>query len=189
MLNAGIQRQVDFTSPSGISLSSITAELTINYLSPLHTLTLFLPHLQSLSSMASIILLSSGLALVPIPSVPNYCASKSALHSLAWTQRAQLADDDHSRHIRVIEIMPPAVQTELHTLQPELVKAGRANIGIPLAECLDEAWDALDRGDDDEIPISAIKSRFAAVEVERKAAFQQLIVMMKGQTPLRRAKV
>ncbi|KAF9880606.1 short chain dehydrogenase [Colletotrichum karsti] len=181
ILNAGVQHSVDFTNPSSISLPNATTELTVNYLAPLHLITHFLPHLQSLPSSTStsskprghIILVSSGLALVPIPRCPNYCATKSALHSLAWTLRAQLAGHDASSHIRVIEVVPPAVRTELHSLQPDLVAAGQASFGMPLDEFTEETWTALERGDLDEIIVGPGKN-FAPVEFERRKAFEKM---------------
>lgn len=71
ILNAGFQRTVDFTRPDSVSIPSITSELHTNYLSPLATVTAFLPHLVSLSSPASIYFVSSGLSLVPIARCPN----------------------------------------------------------------------------------------------------------------------
>ena len=60
----------------------MTTETTTNYLSPTHTALLFLPHLRALSARGTptaVILVSSGLALVPIPRVPNYGATKAAI--------------------------------------------------------------------------------------------------------------
>ncbi|GKT59950.1 short-chain dehydrogenase/oxidoreductase [Colletotrichum tofieldiae] len=177
ILNAGIQRSVDFTNPSSISLPSVASELTTNYLAPLHTITLFLPHLQSLRSFttvsSSIILVSSGLALVPIPRCPNYCAAKSALHSLAWSLRAQLAGHEPSSHIRVVEIVPPAVRTELHSQQPDLVAAGQGDFGMPLDEFTEETWVALEKGEEDEIIVGPAK-HFAHVETDRKRMFGEM---------------
>ena len=106
---------------------------------------------------------------MPIPSVPNYCATKAALHSLAWTLRAQLAADPASKHIRLREILPPAVRTELH--------AGRTdvdpNIGIPLAACIEEAWTGL-QGDQDEIAISVIRDRFGNFEDGKRSVFDNI---------------
>lgn len=184
ILNAGIQRSVDFTSPATISLSNVSAELTTNYLAPLHLITHFLPHLQSLRGVDTtstteskprghIILVSSGLALVPIPRCPNYCATKSALHSLSWTLRAQLAAHDASSHLRVIEVVPPAVRTELHSQQPDLVAAGQTSFGMPLDEFTDETWKALEDGKLDEIIVGPAKN-FAHVETEKRAAFDKI---------------
>ncbi|KXH65667.1 short chain dehydrogenase [Colletotrichum salicis] len=189
VLNAGIQRSIDFTSPSSISLPSVSAELTTNYLAPIHLITHFLPHLQSLNSSttttkttpttASIILISSGLALVPIPRCPNYCATKSALHSLAWSLRAQLQSSQTSSHIRVVEVVPPAVQTELHSQQPDLVAAGQANFGMPLDEFTDETWAALEKGEEDEIIVGPARN-FAHVETDRKKMFDKMAESFKA---------
>ncbi|KAK1998930.1 short chain dehydrogenase [Colletotrichum falcatum] len=180
VLNAGIQRSVDFTDPSSISLPFVASEFTTNYLSPVHMIALFLPHLQSLgssaaaaSASASIILVSSSLAVVPIPRCPNYCATKSALHSLAWSLRAQLAGHGPSSHIRVVEVMPPAVRTELHSQQPDLVAAGQGDFGMPLDAFTDETWAALEKGDEDEIVVGPAKS-LAHVETDRKRMFDKM---------------
>ncbi|KAH7362192.1 short chain dehydrogenase [Plectosphaerella cucumerina] len=180
ILNAGLQRTLDFTSPSSSSpesLASVTEEMTTNYLSPLHTSLLFLPHLRARAASglpAALILVSSGLALVPIPRCPNYCASKAALHSLAWQIRSQLADDaGPGSPVRVIEIIPPAVQTELHTVQ------GLPQMGMPLDEFLQETWDALEEGKEDEIIVGQAKG-FAHVDVPRKEAYENLRQVMKS---------
>ncbi|KAK0374451.1 short chain dehydrogenase [Colletotrichum limetticola] len=186
ILNAGIQRSIDFTSPSTISLPSVSAELITNYLAPIHLITHFLPHLQSLNTSTStartttsIILVSSGLALVPILRCPNYCATKSALHSLAWSLRAQLQSSPSSAHVRVIEVVPPAVQTELHSQQPDLVAAGQTNFGMPLEEFTDETWAALEKGEEDEIIVGPAKN-FAHVETDKKKMFDKMAESFKS---------
>ncbi|KAJ0303160.1 hypothetical protein COL5a_005862 [Colletotrichum fioriniae] len=128
---------------------------------------------------ASIVLVSSGLALVPIPRCPNYCATKSALHSLAWSLRAQLQSSPSSAHIRVVEVVPPAVQTELHSQQPDLVTAGQANFGMPLDEFTDETWAALEKGEEDEIIVGPAKN-FAHVETDRKKMFDKMAESFKS---------
>lgn len=197
ILNAGIQRTIDFTQqqqpstspPSSSHYASIaakaTAEVTTNYLSPLLTAAAFLPHLLSLAPRpAALIPVTSGLALVPLPRCPSYSASKAALHSLCWSLRAQLAAASSfspsspaaGRHVRVVEIMPPAVQTELHELQPELVAAGQAHIGMPLADYIDETWASLERWDSDEVEImvAQVRGDYGHLEDEKRIAFEQL---------------
>ncbi|GJC89628.1 putative oxidoreductase DltE [Colletotrichum liriopes] len=177
ILNAGVQNSFNFTPDL---LKTANQELATNYLSPLHAITHFLPHLKSLSTPSSIVLVTSGLALVPMPRCANYCASKAALRSVAWSLRAQLADDPDSGRIRVIEVVPPAVQTELHTRQADLVKAGHANIGIPLEQFIDETWTELEKSEAEEIIVGPAK-HYARGEVERKKAFDGLLAALKGQ--------
>lgn len=195
VLNAGIQRTIDLTqaassfSSSSCSPSSAyrdiaakaTAEATTNYLSPLLTAAAFLPHLLARPAPpdgpgAAILAVTSALALVPLARCPSYCATKAALHSLAWSLRAQLAASPRARHVRVVELLPPAVQTELHALQPELVAAGQAHIGMPLGQYIDETWAALQRWDPDEneIMVSQVRANYGHFEDEKRVAFEQL---------------
>ncbi|KAK1465212.1 hypothetical protein CMEL01_12567 [Colletotrichum melonis] len=106
-LNAGVQNTFDFTPAL---LETAKNELNLNYLSPLVATTHILPHFESLSTQTAVILVTSGLAIVPMSRCANYCASKAALRSLTWSLRAQLADrGPHTENIRVIKIVPPAV--------------------------------------------------------------------------------
>ncbi|KAI1102053.1 NAD(P)-binding protein [Jackrogersella minutella] len=181
ILNSGIQRTLDFSKPREIDLPRTMQELGTNYTAYLYLITHLLPHLQSLApEPAALIGVSSGLALVPLPRCGNYCATKAALHSLLWSIRAQLAHDPGSQHIKVVEILPPAVQTELHSQQAELVEIGEANIGIPLAQFTDEAWAGLTRGDE-EIPVGIVKDRFDASEEPRRAQFRRIVEAFMGK--------
>ncbi|RYP44690.1 hypothetical protein DL768_008875 [Monosporascus sp. mg162] len=176
-LNSGVQRGLNFTKPEAIDLASVQQEVTTNYMSYVALTTYLLPHLQSLAPRpVALAAVTSGLALVPMPRCANYCATKAALHSLLWSLRAQLASDEASRHVRVVEILPPAVQTELHELQEDLRARGPTNFGMPLAEFTDEVWDALTKGKE-EIPVGMVKDRFVKVDDERKEMFQQLVEM------------
>ncbi|KAK3365546.1 hypothetical protein B0T24DRAFT_682638 [Lasiosphaeria ovina] len=187
VLNAGYQRTLDFTNPTSVSLKAVTAELHTNYLSPLQMSAQFLPHLTTLgpSTPASIVLVSSGLAVVPLPRCANYSASKAAVHSLAWSLRSQLAGpySPATRHIRVIELVPPAVRTELHTQQPDLVATGGADIGVPLDDYTDETWAELTAEDGpDEIVHSFFKNtNLPDIEHRRVAAFDSFVAVMRKQ--------
>lgn len=181
ILNAGFQRTLDFTNPKSVSVDSARSELHTNYLSPLATVTAFLPHLTSVPGPASIYLVSSGLSLVPLPRCPNYCASKAALHSLAWTLRDQLSSKEETKHIRVVEIVPPAVQTELHSQQADLVAAGAAHFGVPLDAYANEVWGLMRSDEDlDEILIAQMKEMgFASVEDKKREVFRDMKLRMK----------
>ncbi|KAK4171433.1 putative dehydrogenase [Triangularia setosa] len=183
-LNAGFQRSLDFTSPPTISLPSISAELTTNYLSPIHMLSLFLPHLISLApSPTSIVLVSSGLSILPLPRCANYSATKAAVHSLAWSLRCQLSgpDSPQTHHIKVVEIMPPAVQTELHPQQKDLVEAGQHKPGIELERYIEETWaDLVGEEEKEEIVHSVLRERLEAVEGPRKTAWEGFVKAMRG---------
>jgi short-subunit dehydrogenase involved in D-alanine esterification of teichoic acids len=159
-------------------MSSVENELTTNYTSYIAMIAAFLPHLQAQAPKpVGLMVVTSGLAIVPIPRPANYCATKSALHSVMWSMRAQLSHDEKSKHIKVVEILPPAVQTELHELQADLVAKGEANFGMPLAAFVDEAWAGLQRGDA-EVPVGEISLRAAAAETGRREAFARILKLM-----------
>lgn len=107
--NAGIQRQVNFASPN-ISrfLRAKDDEVTINLASQIRLCALFAPRLMKRET-AAILNVSSGLAFVPIASMPIYCATKAAIHSFTISLRHQL----RSTCIRVFEAVPPTTDTEL----------------------------------------------------------------------------
>lgn len=101
--NAGVMRPED-------KVDAAVAEETvaINLLGPIRLTAALLPQLLSRPN-AAIVNVSSALAFVPFAATPTYCATKAALHSWTVSLRRQLRDS----HVEVIEIMPPAVQTEL----------------------------------------------------------------------------
>jgi uncharacterized oxidoreductase len=53
--------------------------------------------------------MSSALAFVPLPCTPIYSATKAAIHSYTQSLRFQLEEAG----VEVIEIMPPAVKTDM----------------------------------------------------------------------------
>ena len=70
----------------------------------------FLPHLMS-QQTAAIVNVSSGLAFVPFPVAPIYCAAKAGLHSFTQSLRVQL----RTTTVKVFELTPPITQTPLLT--------------------------------------------------------------------------
>jgi uncharacterized oxidoreductase len=106
--NAGIQRVVNFLSEER-DLEDANREIDTNLVAPIHLSALLIPHLQRQREPA-IVNITSGLAFTPLAGVPVYCATKAALHSLSLTLRHQLRETP----IKVFEIAPPMVATELH---------------------------------------------------------------------------
>jgi uncharacterized oxidoreductase len=105
--NAGIQRPVDLLKGAR-DLPDANAEVSTNLTAPIHLSALLIPHLKRRKE-AVIINISSGLAFTPIAAIPVYCATKAALHSFSLSLRYQLRETS----IRVFEIAPPMVATEL----------------------------------------------------------------------------
>jgi uncharacterized oxidoreductase len=107
--NAGIQRQMDFTSATvAKSPSPKDDEVTINLTAPIRLCALFTPKLLKRKE-AAIVNISSGLAFVPIAMIPIYCATKAAIHSFTISLRHQLRNTS----VRVFEAAPPTTDTNL----------------------------------------------------------------------------
>ena len=104
--NAGIQQRIDLKETP--DWKTLNQEVAINLEAPIHLSALFIPHLLKQKHPA-IINVTSGLAFVPLANAPVYCATKAALHSFTLSLRHQLS----ASPIAVIEIIPPAVNTDL----------------------------------------------------------------------------
>jgi len=72
---------------------------------------------------------------VHLRQVPVYCATKAALHSFTLSLRHQLRETS----VRVIEIIPPAVNTDLGG-------SGKHTFGVPLDEYADGTLKGLNEG-------------------------------------------
>jgi uncharacterized oxidoreductase len=101
--NAGIQQWMSVINNDFYDRSK--EEITINIEVPLHLTSLFL----QLPSLQTIMNVTSGLAFVPLVKVPVYSATKAFFHSFTLSLRAMVK----SKNIEVVEIVPPALNTDL----------------------------------------------------------------------------
>lgn len=131
--NAGIQRRFGLLRDQ--QLAPIREEVAINFEAPVHLSALFIPHLLK-QRRPAIMNVTSGLSFVPMASAPVYSATKAALHSFTLSLRHQLAETP----IEVIEIIPPAVDTDLGG-------AGLHTFGVPVDEFADAVMSRLQEGD------------------------------------------
>ncbi len=106
--NAGIQRAIDFTGGIADFLDG-ESEIKIDLEAPIYLSAFFIPHLAGKKESA-IVNVSSGLAITPAAVMPVYCAVKAGLHTFTRCLRFQLA----KTAIKVFEVLPPAVDTELN---------------------------------------------------------------------------
>ena len=104
--NAGIMRNIRLDGER--SLQDVTREIEVNLGGPVRMVQQFLPHLLTRPG-AMIVNISSGLAFVPLPAAPVYCATKAAMHSYTQSLRAQLG----GKGVTVVELAPPGVETPL----------------------------------------------------------------------------
>jgi len=101
--NAGIQNWMDLSDSDFYQKAN--NEITTNVLAPIHLTALF----ANLKSLSTIINVTSGLAFIPLSKVSVYCATKAFLRSFTLSLRHLLK----SKNIEVIEMIPPALNTDL----------------------------------------------------------------------------
>jgi uncharacterized oxidoreductase len=105
--NAAVQYNYLFTEETDF-LEKVDYETTANFTAPVKLTALLLPVLQK-NRPASIINVSSGLAIAPKKSAAVYCATKAAIHRFTQALRYQLANSG----IHVFELIPPLVDTPM----------------------------------------------------------------------------
>ena len=108
-----------------------------------------------------------------------YSASKAALNSFVMSLRAQL----HASTVKVIDIWPPLVQTELHDYAGP---KGRT-MGMPVDKFVEAAYQGLVAGKE-LVAIGAVgppgmvsEAYFGKMIQEREAVFEQLSHAMRGE--------
>ncbi|WP_428483514.1 SDR family oxidoreductase [Rhodopila sp.] len=104
--NAGIMRNLKLNEAR--DLEDVTREIEVNLSGPIRMVQQFLPHLKTRPE-ALIVNVSSGLAFIPFPVAPVYCAAKAGVHSFTQSLRIQL----QGAGVTVVELAPPGVETPL----------------------------------------------------------------------------
>jgi uncharacterized oxidoreductase len=158
--NAGIQRRIGLKDAEEWELTQ--QEIAINFEAPVHLTRLFIPHLLE-QERPAIINVTSGLAFAPLANVPVYCATKAALRSFTLSLRHQLSDTP----IKVIEVIPPAVDTDLQA-------PGLHTFGAPVNEFADAIFGRLGREDDLEIAYGLSEKAARASHEELGEIFNRL---------------
>jgi uncharacterized oxidoreductase len=141
--NAGIMRPEDLKKGAVADAEAIIAT---NLLGPIRLTAALMPVLLQQPS-ATILNVSSGLAFVPLAMTPAYCATKAAIHSYSQSLRYQLKDTA----VKVVEIIPPWVATELLGAVPDDPRA------MPLDAFIAETMELLGGGESDEICVENVK--------------------------------
>jgi uncharacterized oxidoreductase len=104
--SAGVMGRYAFSSREAAAKS--VEEVEVNLSGAIRMTRLALP-LLDISSEAGVVFMSSAVALAAVPEFAVYGATMAALHSLARSLRAEL----ESKRIRVFEVLPPLVDTDL----------------------------------------------------------------------------
>lgn len=142
--NAGIQNWMNISDNEFYQKAA--NEINTNVLAPIHLTSLFI----NLESLETIIDVTSGLAFVQLAKVPVYCATKAFFHSFTLSLRHMLK----SKNIEVIEMIPPALNTDLggkglHDGQPPVsdfinavfqqMKEGKTELTFGFSEIMSKA--------------------------------------------------
>jgi uncharacterized oxidoreductase len=130
--NAGIMRNEEISSAR--NLTDAEEMIVTNVLGPIRLIDALVDHLK-VAPDAAIINVTSGLAFVPLARAATYSATKAALHSYTLVLRQKLAGA-----VEVIEIVPPAVQTELTPGQ------SKREDYLPLGQFIDETMAQFETG-------------------------------------------
>jgi uncharacterized oxidoreductase len=166
--NAGIMRP-EFLQKGAVA--DAEAIVTTNLLGPIRLTAALMPHLLE-QPAATILNVSSGLGFVPLAFTPAYCATKAAIHSYTQSLRYQLKDTA----IKVIEIIPPWVATELMGPTPSDPRA------MPLDKYIAETMSLLGT-DADEIIVENVKFLRNSATTGDEAAFFKKFNDAMSQTP------
>lgn len=159
--NAGIQRTVN-AFETDEPWAATASEIAINLEAPVHLTMLCLRRWHAQQHSGPVVInVSSGLGFVPLARVPVYSATKAAVHSFTQSLRHQLA----SSPVEVIEIIPPAVHTELGGTDH--------SFGVLLAEYADDVMQQLAAGHV-EIAYGFSAKVSQASRAELDATFKQL---------------
>ncbi|MER3007080.1 SDR family oxidoreductase [Bacillus licheniformis] len=134
--NAGIQQRYHILKADVIdNWADYNKEITVNMEAPIHLAMLFSQCFAEKAGKTAIINVSSGLAFTPMAVAPIYSSTKAALHSFTMSLRHQLSEAG----VEVIEVAPPAVNTDLGGV-------GLHDSGAPLDEFADAIFKGLEEG-------------------------------------------
>ncbi|MES2072722.1 MAG: SDR family NAD(P)-dependent oxidoreductase [Pseudomonadota bacterium] len=140
--NAGVMHLDN--AAAAVDEQMMQATITTNLMGPIRLTGALIEHLKKQSS-STVINVSSVLGFVPMAVSAVYSSTKAALHSYTMSLRWKLKDTS----VRVLELSPPWVQTDLLDSKEE----PRA---MPLAEFIAETIDVLGT-DTDEVLVERAK--------------------------------
>lgn len=166
---AGVMSVEDWTHPSGF-LENAERTVVTNVLGPIRLIAAFIEHLRSVPD-ATIVTVSSGLAFAPLRATPSYNASKAAIHMLSESLRLQL----EGSNVKVVELEPPSVQTDLMPGQRD------SDFAMPLDAFITEVVDLFEsQPDATEIQVENVKFlRYG----EARGDYDQVVATLNSRDP------
>lgn len=170
--NAGVQMHLSFGTDGALDDARLQEEIGTNLMGPIRVTAAFLPQLAKIagndplllksgkSGAPTVINVSSGLGFVPMARFPVYCATKAGIHSWTMSLRQQV----QSLGVKVIEIVPPWVATELGGAgKPGTTADGHGPMALDAF--IGEAMRELATGQD-EVVVAEAKRLVAATSLE-----------------------
>lgn len=154
--NAGIQQWMNISDTDFFQRAK--NEIAINIEAPLHLTSLFM----NLNSLETIMNVTSGLSFAPLCRVPVYSASKAFFHSFTLSARHLLK----SKNIEVIEIIPPALNTDLGG-------KGLHDAAPPVSDFINAIFDQLKEGKN-ELAFGFSEAMTKASQEDLKNAFNRM---------------
>jgi len=176
--NAGVQRVLEINN---FDLSKADNEIAINISGPVHLAMGFLPHFKT-KPAATIMNVGSILGFVPFSiGTPVYNGTKAFVHFWSMTLRTQLEASAASKHIKVVEIAPPMVESDLHRDRSDPDDNKKRN--NPIAMTVEEFMEVVVKGWKEDLdmiapglsakPVSNWHDTFGPAYKEAAEAFQK----------------
>lgn len=154
--NAGIQQWMNVSDDNFFKRAK--DEIATNIEAPLHLTSLFI----NLPSLKTIVNVTSGLSFVPLTKTPVYSATKAFFHSFTLSLRHLLK----SKNIEVIEIIPPALNTDLGG-------KGLHEAAPPVSDFIESIFDQLKKGSN-ELTFGFSEAMVKATPDDLKNAFNRM---------------
>lgn len=156
ILNAGVLKSFSLLEASSGSDADITQEVNTNATAVFLLARAVMPYLLAraqLGKKAYLLATTSGLAYVPIPLYPVYCATKAAVHSFLVSVRQQVAQDSREAvraNMQVCELVPQWVDTAINNkFSARVVSEGKTGGRQPMSldQWLDDTMQGLAEGE------------------------------------------
>jgi uncharacterized oxidoreductase len=154
--NAGIQQWMNVSDEDFFERAK--TEIATNIEAPLHLISLFI----NLKSLKTVMNVTSGLSFSPYAKVPVYSATKAFFRSFTLSLRHLLK----AKNIEVIEIIPPALNTDLGGI-------GLHNAAPSVASFIESIFEQLKEGKD-QLTFGSSETRANASAADLKNAFNQM---------------
>lgn len=154
--NAGIQQWMNVSDEDFFERAK--TEIATNIEAPLHLISLFI----NLKSLKTVMNVTSGLSFSPYAKVPVYSATKAFFRSFTLSLRHLLK----AKNIEVIEIIPPALNTDLGGI-------GLHNAAPSVESFIKSIFEQLKEGKD-QLTFGSSETRANASAADLKNAFDQM---------------